>query len=231
MINIDIRESAQCSSEYSLFITFNYNYEIVEKIKTISPRDYDRDTKTWEMPLSRLGEVVNKLSDYDIKITGKYVKLHKDENIELPKDFEFKTPPYEHQIAGVKYGLSHNKWLLGDEQGLGKTKQVIDIARARKVKHCFIICCVNGLKYNWYNEVSKHSDDGAYILGQSFKNNRLIIGTNVERLEDLNHINELPRFIITNIETLRYKVPTGRKIKKKVKGKWQEVDEYRFPIT
>jgi SNF2 family DNA or RNA helicase len=179
----------------------------------------------------RLGEVVNKLSDYDITITGKYIKLQKDTDVELPTEFKFKTKPYEHQIEGVKFGLLHNKWLLGDEQGLGKTKQVIDIAVAKNVEHCLIVCCVNGLKWNWRNEVHTHSDDNAWILGQKETSNGLIIGTNPERLDDLNYIDRLPRFIITNIETLRYKVKTGRKIMKRVKGRLKEVDEYRFPIT
>ena len=30
---------------------------------------------------------------------------------------KFKTTPYQHQIEGVLYGLNHNKFLLGDEQG------------------------------------------------------------------------------------------------------------------
>ena len=232
MINIDIRESEKCNGDYSLFITFDYKYEIVEIIRTITPREYDKPNKTWEIPFNKLGEVVNKLSDYDITITGKYIKLQDDNDIKLPDGFEFKTTPYEYQIEGVKFGLSHNKWLLGDEQGLGKTKQVIDIAVARNVKHCLIVCCVNGLKWNWKDEVAKHSNDTAWILGQrTNRNNKTVIGTNEERLSDLCDINNMPRFIITNIETLRYKVKTGRKIMKKVKGRLAEVDEYRYPIT
>ena len=233
MINIDIQESVKCNSDYSLFVTFDYKYELVEIIRTITPREYDRDTKTWEIPLNKLGEVANKLSDYDVTITGQYIRL-KDENeqVKLPANFKFKTTPYEHQIEGVKYGLSHNKWLLGDEQGLGKTKQVIDIARARNVKHCLIICCVNGLKWNWKEEVEKHSYDGSWILGQrTNRNNRVVIDGNAERLADLTNINDMPRFIITNIETLRYKVKTGRKICIRKKGRMVEEDEYVYPIT
>lgn len=231
MINIDIRESVKCNGEYSLFVTFDYNSDILQIIKAFPTRFYNTNNKSWELPFNKLGEVVNNLSAYNMRITGKYIKLDTDTEVELPKDFSFKTEPYEHQIEGVKFGLSHNKWLLGDEQGLGKTKQVIDIAVAKKVKHCLIICCVNGLKWNWRNEVFTHSNDGAWILGQKETNNGLVIGTNAERLEDLNNIDSLPRFIITNIETLRYKVKTGRKITQKVNGRFKEVDEYEFPIT
>ena len=231
MININIKQSEQCNGKYSLFITFEYNSNIVEIVKSFPTRVYNSKDKSWELPFNKLGEVVNKLSAYDITISGKYIELETEE-VKLPSNFKFKTEPYEHQIEGVKYGLNHDKWLLGDEQGLGKTKQVIDIARAKNVKHCLIICCVNGLKWNWQNEVHTHSDDGAWILGQrTNRNNKTFVGSNEERLADLQEFDKLPRFIITNIETLRYKIKTGNKIQKKVKGRLTWVDEYRYPIT
>lgn len=230
MINIEIKESEQCNGKYSLFVSFEYNSDVIEIVKSFSTRVYNKTNHTWELPFNQLGNLVNKLSEYDINISGKYVKLETSEE-KIPSYFKFKTNPYKHQIEGVTYGLNHDKWLLGDEQGLGKTKQVIDLACVKKVKHCLIICCVNGLKWNWYNEVHTHSNDNAWILGQHTNSCGMYIGSNADRLEDLNHIDELPRFIITNIETLRYKVKTGRRIMVKVKGKLKEVDEYRYPIT
>lgn len=231
MINIDIRESVNCNGDYSCFVTFEYNSNVVEIIKQFPTRVYNAKDKSWEIPLNQLGKIACSLSDYDITITGKYVKLDDKKKLTVPADFKFKTTPYEHQIEGIEYGLNHDKWLLGDEQGLGKTKQVIDIANIRNVKHCLIICCVNGLKWNWRNEVYTHSNDGAWILGQRNKKDNLVIATNPERLADLNDIDNLPRFIITNIETLRYKVKTGKKVVKREKGRVKEVDEYIYPIT
>ena len=230
MINIVIKESVKCNGDYSLFVSFEYNSDILDIVKSFPTRVYNKDDKTWELPFNQLGNLVNKLSKYDINISGRYVKLETSEK-KIPSYFKFKTKPFEHQIAGVTYGLNHDKWLLGDEQGLGKTKQVIDIARVRNVKHCLIVCCVNGLKWNWKNEVATHSDDGAFILGQRETSKGLTIAGNPERLADLDNIDLLPRFIITNIETLRYKVKTGRKIMQKVKGRVKEVDEYIYPIT
>lgn len=230
MLNIDIKESKRCNGDYSLFVTFDYDNRIIDIIKSFPTRAYDSTNKSWELPFNQLGKLVEKLSDFDITISGKYIKLETEKRT-LPKNFKFKTNPFNHQIIGVEYGLNHDKWLLGDEQGLGKTKQVIDIAVARKVKHCLIICCVNGLKWNWKNEVATHSNESAFILGQRTNNNRTYISSNADRLEDLKNIKNLPKFIITNIETLRYKVPTGRKITKKVNGKLKEVDEYAYPIT
>ena len=99
----------------------------------------------------------------------------------------------------------------GDEQGLGKTMQAINIACIKKqqknYKHCLIICGVNGLKWNWKSEVEKHSDEQAYILGTRTRNKKEIIGSIEDRLQDLRAVEGLPYtfpyFIITNIETLR----------------------------
>lgn len=149
----------------------------------------------------------------------------------IPKDYKFKVQPFKHQIQGIEYGLNHNKWLLADEMGMGKSKTVIEIANIRKVKHCLIICCDNGLKWNWKNQVEIHSDEESFILGQYQSGRGLVVGSNAKRLDDLNHIDRLPRFIITNIETLKYRVPTGEKVERKVKGKLKITDRYRYPIT
>src|SRR5699024_12543912 len=44
--------------------------------------------------------------------------------------FRSKTKPFNHQLESFVYADTHDKFLLGDEQGLGKTKQAIDIAIA-----------------------------------------------------------------------------------------------------
>ena len=113
--------------------------------------------------------------------------------------------------------------------GCGKTLEVINIAVNDKIPntHCLIICCVNGLKYNWYNEVLKHSYENAHILGQRMTKNGLRVGGNEDKLADLQDIDSLPYFIITNIESLRYRIKTGTKVRKGRKI----VDETVYRIT
>ena len=209
MINVRIAESKKCNEDYSIFVSFSYNQNIVDTIKSYPTRYWTPDTKEWEIPLKKLADLVSKFSDETFDITGKYVSLEKKE-AKIPKDFQFKTKPFDHQIDGFNYGLQNDRWLLGDEQGLGKTKQVIDIAVAKKLangyKHCLIICGVNGLKWNWYNEVRTHSNEKAYILGQrTKKNGTMVIGGNADKFEDIRDIANIEQyFIITNVETLRY---------------------------
>ena len=210
MINIKVANANKCNGDYSMYITFDYNQKVVDTIREFPSRYWNKDKKEWEVPFAKLGEFVTKLSDFDFDITGQYVTLEKPKAV-MPKGFEFKTTPFQHQIDGFNYGLQYDRWLLGDEQGLGKTKQVIDIAVAKKLqkgyKHCLIICGVNGLKWNWVNEINTHSNESAWILGQRYKNNKLIISSNADKLADLKHLESISSyFLITNVESMRDEV-------------------------
>ena len=119
-----------------------------------------------------------------------------------------KTIPFQHQIDGVKFGTTHTSWLLADSMGLGKSRQAIDIGvynkEHRGYKHCLIVCGINSLKWNWYNEITTHSYEAGYILGQrTNRKGKITIGSIKQRIEDLKRITELPYFLITNIESFR----------------------------
>ena len=207
MIHVNIAKSNKLNGEYSLYITFDFDMRIVNAIREFPSKFWDANNKIWELPFNKLGEFIKKVEWSEIEITGQYVTLEKPK-AEIPAGFKFKTNPYEHQIVGFNFGLENDRWLLGDEMGLGKTKQVIDIAVAKKLakgyKHCLIICGVNGLKWNWQNEVSVHSNEEAYILGQRITRGKTVIGSNADKYTDITKLSTNPAyFIITNVETLR----------------------------
>lgn len=216
MITININKSNKLKNyESAMFIKFDYDTRILEVIKSTSERFYNPDTKEWELPIKKLGYITQNLSDFDFEIHG-YVSLAK-KAVSVPDGFKFKTEPFEHQKVGFTFGLENDRWLLADEQGLGKTKQIIDIAVAKKIernyKHCLIICGVNGLKWNWRNEIHTHSDESCHILGQRYKKNgKITIGSNKDKLDDVMSLYNSPQtsiqtisdyFIVTNVETLR----------------------------
>ena len=215
MILIDIRKSNKLKdSEYSAFIKFDYNSKIVDAIRELPFRYYNPSETEWEVPTNKVEYLINKFKEFDIKICGKITIFEdKNTNIGLPEGFEFKTKPFSHQLEGVEYGLKYDRWFLGDEQGLGKSKQVIDIAVARKImygyKFCLIVCGVNTLKWNWVNEIHTHSNEDVYILGQRRKGTKIIIGSTKDKLNDLKLMYNMgephPYFIITNIESFRDK--------------------------
>ena len=214
MITINIRRAVKSGNDLGLFISFPYNADVINVMREQPIRFWHSESKEWEVPFKRLGALLEELNQYEIEILADDAAIFQARK-ENPVDYKFKTEPFQHQIEGFNYGLEHDRWLLGDEQGLGKTKQVIDIAVAKKqqrgYKHCLIICGVNGLKWNWANEVATHSNEKAWIIGQTVKKGKITIGSNYEKAVQLNSLfgdnPENPMndyyFLITNVESLR----------------------------
>jgi len=208
MVNITIREAEKVNGDLSAFISFPYDSELVGIMRTQSSRFWHAAQKEWEIPAKKLVAVINQMGNRQITLTGEYKELE-EKKIKMPKGFEFKTKPFEHQIEGFEYGLKYDRFLLGDEQGLGKTKQVIDIAVAKKItkkyKHCLIICGVNGLKWNWQAEIGVHSNESSWILGTRYNGKgKAKVGSSKDKLADLNNLPD-SYFLITNVESLRDK--------------------------
>ena len=216
MIRLEIDKSVTFRGR-SLFLTFPDRQDRqrqVEQIKKLPRYKYDPKTREWEVPISRFDDVLNLLDEWDIEMFGELPdnikkRLETEEQINNGDvgEMQFKTKPFAHQLESFEYAKTHNKFILGDEQGLGKTKQSIDIAVSRKklFKHCLIVCCVNGLKWNWQDEVAVHSNEKSKIIGEYVTSRGTrVIGSVKERTAELKKgYDEF--FLITNIETCRDK--------------------------
>jgi len=210
IISARIDTPVRCTDDYSVFLSFRYDRQVVDMVKALPTRFWNPDDKEWEIPYNSFKNLQDSLADYEFDIKGED-KLPTP--VDIDYNFQFKTVPMEHQSEGVHYGLNHSRWLLGDDQGLGKTKQIIDLAMIRKktfgFAHCLIVCGVNGLKWNWIEEIQKHSDESGWILGQlnRKKSGRVYIGSNADKIADLDRLlngdDNYPYFLITNIESLR----------------------------
>lgn len=199
--------------EKSLQVKFDYNPEYVRKVKNLARRWYLPDHKAWVVPLAEIDSLIEEFGEDNIKVElededvnnyfkdqgeKKEVKIKERlRNIKPVIDFEFKLKPYPHQIEGFNAGLEKENLLLADEQGLGKTKQSIDIAVARKdrgeVEKCLIICGINSVKYNWEKEVKLHSEEDVVVFDAP---------AIVDRNENLKNWGK-EFFGIINIESLR----------------------------
>lgn len=231
-------------SNKKLYVKSEYDRNIVTFMRSRPKRFWNTVTRQWEIPEDELENLLNAITGYEYTITYDKNQQTQDTSIQtktIPDWYKFKTEPFKHQIDGVEYGLSHPKFLLADEQGLGKTKQMLDMScilkKEKDVKHVLIIACVNGLKYNWQSEVSKHTDEKGYILGTRVsKRGNVSIGSNEDRLADIESIGKNKQiddcyFLITNIETLRY----SKKIEVPLKTKKNGVQRFKkqtiFPIV
>lgn len=229
MIKIKIGEPDKLSNNVlvkkSAFVSFDYNPDIISFIKQMGTRVYNPNTRAWEIPINNIVALCNKFENEEIQISGIYENLHKQEfDIDIPKDFQFKTKPFSHQVDGVRFGLNKKKFLLCDDQGLGKTKQIIDfvgcLEKTDKINKVLIICGVNSLKYNWQSEIGIHSDEKGWVLGTRYRKRtgKAYEGSTKDKLADLDNLPDC-RYIITNIETLR---ASAEKISK---------SKYHFPIA
>lgn len=205
----------------SFFVEFDYQPNIVDTMHIIPNAIYHKKLQTWEIPVTSLSRAIDSLINLD-EIT---LNLCSDEGAKIePQDTKlnktsYVTQPYSYQEEGIKFGINHNKWLLLDAPGLGKTLQMILLAQELKqrgeINHCLIVCGINTLKYNWKKEIETHSNLSCRILGQKYnKKGKLTIGSISDRINDLKSaIDEF--FVITNVETLR----DNNIIKELTKGK------------
>lgn len=178
---------------------------------------YHKKDKVWEFPICYLGRLLDSLTFLD-DITLKLLDTPKSGEFHFGRQFNlqplneiekvsFKMKPFEHQLDAINFGLEHEKWLLLDSMGLGKTNSIIWLAETLKrrglLDHCFIICGVNSLKQNWKKEIAKFSTESAIVLGEyTTRTGKIRYKSMDKRAEQLkNHIDEF--FVITNLESLR----------------------------
>lgn len=205
MITIQERQTVKVPGITSLFVSFDFNRAIVDEIKLLDGCVFNAETKEWEMPITNLAEFLDRVCVHDqINLQLQEYKDNETVNYTLQ---QYPTKPFSYQEEGIQFGLNHDKWLLLDAPGLGKTLQLTYLAQELKerqgLQHCLIICGINTLKTNWKNEIEKHSNLSCRILGQRItKKGNLVVDGIQERLKQLKEpIEEF--FVITNVETLR----------------------------
>lgn len=212
VINARVDKPVRGTDDYSVFLSFKYDRDAVSAVKDLDTRFWGSDKKEWEIEYKDLDTLKLALPDFKFNVTNE--EIIPAAVTAKAEDFAFKTNPMGHQLTGIQYGLDHNRWLLADDMGLGKTLQAIDLAVIRKntqgLKHCLIVCGVNSLKWNWMEEIEKHSNETGWILGmkQSKRTGKWSIGSNADKIADIDKVGndaELDKhfFLITNIESLR----------------------------
>ena len=223
-------------------IKFPFDWEIIQLIKNVPGRNWNPDKKIWSIPVDRLGFLMNQLRGtkfesqvqvYSNEDINKNASLNEKVNIPQVDISEYTyriqdgLKPYKHQLDSLKYakwryehGLTSG-FLLADEPGGAKTAQVMNIALYMKQfhqsKHCLVIACVNSAKYNWKEDILKHTNGeiNPYILGTRLRRDKTenLNNGGKEKYQDLITMkmygkedgDPLPYFLIMNIEAVRTK--------------------------
>lgn len=208
----------QSLTQNSMFIKFPKGsttfWEDKDKIKNFWNSTYLKDDKEWEVPYTEeiLAEIQT-LFNNDIYYLNERPRRKADAELtKLLEEHDWgKFKPYPYQLEGIKYGLRHRSWILGDTMGLGKSYQTIQLAniykKDNKIKHCLVVCCINSLKYNWLNEIGKFTNESAVILGTRYgkteKTKNKLYDMSINETKE--QIKDKPEefFWIINIEKLR----------------------------
>ena len=70
MILIEQKKNIKIPGESSLFISFQYNPIIIDKLKQCPVYNYDKKTRVWEVPVTSLSKLLDELCQVeDIKLT------------------------------------------------------------------------------------------------------------------------------------------------------------------
>lgn len=228
-------------------IKFKYDPTLVAMIKQIPGKEWNPGEKLWRIHKDKLGMLLNMLKGS--KYADAY-ELQSNEQIGENAEIEPTTTIpnvdltgiklfvedgsklYPHQLDFMKYAIDRQRkgyrsgFLCADDPGMGKTIESINYAMYNKLynryKHCLVICNVNTSKYNWQDDIRKHTNGkmSGYILGSRKRKHpkpgqaTYIVGSSQNKLDDLlcGHMYgddtepELPYFIILNVEAIRMKV-------------------------
>lgn len=223
-------------------IQFKYDETLLDIVRNIPGRRWHPDVKMWSIPDTFIGFLINQLkgTQYESQLriyTDEQLNVNAtiettsnipDEDISQVTTYvESGSSLYPHQMDFLKWSIHRQRsgnlkgFLLADEQGIGKTIEVTNLALYNKTanhfKHCLVICCINSSKYNWKHDIHRHTNqlEDPYILGSRKRRNGTIRYDTggKEKYDDFvsgkmyNDANgdDLPYFLILNIEAVRYK--------------------------
>ena len=114
MIKItELRPPIKISGLTSLGVSFSFNQDILNVIKSFSPIYYHKKINMWELPTIFLPDLLDKLTfydDIDLTLADKNeIQQISESPLTAAEISEFKITPFQHQVEAVNFGLQHNK--------------------------------------------------------------------------------------------------------------------------
>ena len=209
---VEISPPRKMTGKSSFCINFDFNQAVVDSLKGLPTFYYHKKDYTWEIPINCISQALESLTfldDIQLTLLPESIGDSKQINFNLTQAEidQFRFTPFEHQIDGINFGLTKNKWLLLDSMGLGKTNEIIWYAETLKrrgiIDHCLIICGVDSLRQNWKKEINKFSTESCIVLGEKVSKKGKVSYASVDQRAKqlLEPIEEF--FVIVNVATLR----------------------------
>ena len=104
MLLVEERKPKKVTGETSLFLKFDYNAQIIDIIKQLTVFSYDKTKKEWEIPITYLSKLLDKVCFYtDIEL---HLLKEKPERQTLSTSDisfnEYRYKPFNYQIEGIR---------------------------------------------------------------------------------------------------------------------------------
>lgn len=181
-----------------LVVTFQYDPALVERVKSVSGRQFNAKLKHWEVPKENVLELLEAIRGTGITphmdVVALAIKATNAVGViqelkQNPTAYAGSLPLYDFQKIGATFLMTMPGALLADVPGLGKTIQTIAACEAQTK---ILILCPASLKYGWADEVKK------WILQDAI----VIDGNKKERERQWTDDSLTYRFTIANYELL-----------------------------
>lgn len=146
----------------SLVVRFQYHPSLLNVIRSIDGRIFNKPKKQWEVPVTSVIECVDALEKHGFHIDGEVWDLYYEtkERIKAianvktnPAPYEGKLPLYDFQRTGTAFIRTLPACLLADAPGLGKTLQTA--AAFEDTPGPILVLVPASLKFNWQEELAK----------------------------------------------------------------------------
>ncbi len=141
-------------------IEFDYDPMMVELVKRLPDRSYDKNSRQWLLPLSpfHVGQVIAQLEPAGFQIDP---RLHNVMGKHSKRKFLIKRDGlYDFQSECIDFlDTAGGRALIADEQGLGKTiESLYWIAQHPEIRRVLVVCPAS-VVYKWVAEIKKWDSD------------------------------------------------------------------------
>jgi len=137
-------------------IVFPFNYEMLEKVRTLPGRRYHKDLQVWSAPIyeSTIRQLVTWGFTLDKRLSDFLERVSQRRGDMIAGNIPgFLGQLYPFQKQGVAFIENNNgRVLIADEMGLGKTIQALAWLQMHPELRPAIVVCPASLKLNWQQE-------------------------------------------------------------------------------